>query len=167
MIVVQSCLTLCSLMDCSLTGSSVHGNSPGKNPGVSCSPPGDVPNPGIKPRTPTLQVDSLLSEPPGKSNSAKDLVSSFPSKYKHPRTNKGHTSGEWIWLRSRDECGPGSWQNLPFITPSHGVFAHMITGCLLEWGPGLSKRRHTHNPVCPNTQIFTESFESGDLHRCV
>ena len=52
-------------MDCSLTGSSVHGNSPGKNPGVSLSPQGNVPNPGIKPRTPTLQVDSLLSEPPG------------------------------------------------------------------------------------------------------
>ena len=29
-------------------------------------PPGDHPNPGIKPRSPTLQVDSLLSEPPGK-----------------------------------------------------------------------------------------------------
>ena len=31
--------------------------------------PGDLPNPGIKPRSPTLQVDSLLSEPPGKPNS--------------------------------------------------------------------------------------------------
>ena len=28
--------------------------------------PGDLPNPGIEPRSPTLQVDSLLSEPPGK-----------------------------------------------------------------------------------------------------
>ena len=28
--------------------------------------PGDVPNPGIKPRSPALQADSLLSEPPGK-----------------------------------------------------------------------------------------------------
>ena len=27
---------------------------------------GDLPNPGIKPRSPELQVDSLLSEPPGK-----------------------------------------------------------------------------------------------------
>ena len=25
--------------------------------------PGDLPNPGIEPRSPTLQVDSLLSEP--------------------------------------------------------------------------------------------------------
>ena len=29
-------------------------------------PPGDLPNPGIKPRSPALQADSLPSEPPGK-----------------------------------------------------------------------------------------------------
>ena len=28
--------------------------------------PGDLPNPGIKPRFPTLQADSLPAEPPGK-----------------------------------------------------------------------------------------------------
>ena len=28
--------------------------------------PGDLPKPGIKPRSPTLQVDSVSSEPPGK-----------------------------------------------------------------------------------------------------
>ena len=33
--------------------------------GLPWSPPGDLPNPGIKPRTLTLQADSLLSEPPG------------------------------------------------------------------------------------------------------
>ena len=30
--------------------------------------PGDLPNPGIKPRSPALQADSLPSEPPGKSS---------------------------------------------------------------------------------------------------
>ena len=35
-LVAQSCLTLCDPMDCSLPGSSVHGDSPGKNPGVGC-----------------------------------------------------------------------------------------------------------------------------------
>ena len=29
-------------------------------------PPGDLPNPGIEPRSPALQVDSLPAEPPGK-----------------------------------------------------------------------------------------------------
>ena len=72
-LVAQSCLTLCDLMDCSLPGSSVPGDSPGKNTGVGCHAllqdlpnPGDLPIPGIEPRSPALQADSLLSEPPGK-----------------------------------------------------------------------------------------------------
>ena len=31
------------------------------------APPGDLPDPGIKPWSPTLQADALTSEPPGKS----------------------------------------------------------------------------------------------------
>ena len=34
--------------------------------GLQCPPPGDLPNSGIKPRSPTWQVDSLPSEPQGK-----------------------------------------------------------------------------------------------------
>ena len=35
-LVTQSCPTLCDPMDCSLPGSSVHGDSLGKNTGVGC-----------------------------------------------------------------------------------------------------------------------------------
>ena len=34
--------------------------------GLPCPPPGDLPNPGIEPGSPTLQANSLPSEPPGK-----------------------------------------------------------------------------------------------------
>ena len=34
--------------------------------GLIFSSPGDFPDPGIKPRSPTLQADTLPSEPPGK-----------------------------------------------------------------------------------------------------
>ena len=34
--------------------------------GLPCPPPGDLPDPGIKPRSPTLRADSLPAEPPGK-----------------------------------------------------------------------------------------------------
>ena len=34
--------------------------------GLPFPPPGDLLNPGIKPRSPTLQVDSLPTEPPGR-----------------------------------------------------------------------------------------------------
>ena len=52
----------------SLPGSSIHGDSPSRNTevGLPCPPPGDLPNPGIEPRSPTLQADSLPSESPGK-----------------------------------------------------------------------------------------------------
>ena len=38
-LIAQSCLTLCDPMDCSPPGSSVHGDSPGKNSGVGCHAP--------------------------------------------------------------------------------------------------------------------------------
>ena len=34
--------------------------------GVSFPSAGDLPNPGVEPRSPALQVDSLPAEPPGK-----------------------------------------------------------------------------------------------------
>ena len=34
--------------------------------GLPCPPPGDLHNPGIEPRSPALQEDSLPVEPPGK-----------------------------------------------------------------------------------------------------
>ena len=35
--------------------------------GLPFPSPGDIPNPGMEPASPALQADSLLSEPPGKS----------------------------------------------------------------------------------------------------
>ena len=34
--------------------------------GLPCPPPGGLPNPGIEPKSPALQADSLLTEPPEK-----------------------------------------------------------------------------------------------------
>ena len=68
-LVAQLYPTLCDPMDHSPPGSSVHGDSPGKNTGVGCHalPKGIFPTQGsIKPRYDALQADSLLSEPPGK-----------------------------------------------------------------------------------------------------
>ena len=40
--------------------------SSGKNrSGLPCPPPGDLSDPGVELRSPALQVESLLSEPPG------------------------------------------------------------------------------------------------------
>ena len=63
---------LCDPVNCSPPGSSVHGDSPRQEywRGLPCPPPGDLPNLGIKPRSPALQADSLPSEPPGKPKNA-------------------------------------------------------------------------------------------------
>ena len=60
--VAQSCLTLCNPMDCTVCGilqDRILG-------WISFLSPGDLPNPGIELRSPTLQVDSLPAEPQGK-----------------------------------------------------------------------------------------------------
>ena len=44
--------------------------------GSTCPPPGDLPNPGIKHSSPTMQVDSLPSEPPGKPHYASLFLNS-------------------------------------------------------------------------------------------
>ena len=59
-LVSKSCQTLCHPMDCSLPGSSVHGILQARILSrLPCPPPGDLPNPGIEPRAPALQEDSL------------------------------------------------------------------------------------------------------------
>ena len=65
-LVAQSCLTICHPMDCSPPGFSVHGILLVRilewveDPGIFPTPP------GIEPRCPALQADSLPSEPAGK-----------------------------------------------------------------------------------------------------
>ena len=68
---LSECLTLCDPADCSPPGSSVHGILPhGEKKeywsGLPFPSPGDLPNPGIEPRSPALEADTLTSEPPGK-----------------------------------------------------------------------------------------------------
>ena len=66
-LVTQSCLTLCEPVDCSPPGSSVLGILQARRlQWVPFPSPGDLPDPGIKPRSPALQVDSLPSGLPGK-----------------------------------------------------------------------------------------------------
>ena len=75
--VEQGCWVPGGCVSCSVTSDSLwpYGlqpvrlrhpwNSPGKNTGVGCdSSPGDLPDPGIKPGSPTLRADSLPSELP-------------------------------------------------------------------------------------------------------
>ena len=89
---LQSCLTPCDSVDCSLPGSSVHGILPAKIlEWVPIPSPGDLPDPGIKPRSlmsPALVGGSLPLVPPGKSKFIFRIISylcSLTSHFKHPK----------------------------------------------------------------------------------
>ena len=61
-LVTQLYLTLCDLLDCSLPGSSVHGES--RQEYWSClrfPSPGDISDSGIEPGSPALQTDSATA----------------------------------------------------------------------------------------------------------
>ena len=60
--VAQSCPTLCNPMDY-----AVHGILQARiQEWIAIPSPGDIPNTGIKPRSPTLHANSLPAKPPGK-----------------------------------------------------------------------------------------------------
>ena len=74
-LVAQSCPTLWNPIDCSLSGSSVHGILQARIlKWVPFPSPGDLPDPGIKPPSPALQTDFLPTEPLGKPNSSLSIL---------------------------------------------------------------------------------------------
>ena len=69
-LVTQLCLILCDSVDCSTPGSSVHGILQARIwSGLPFPSPGDLPNPGIKPRSPALQA-----EPPPSNKNVERMV---------------------------------------------------------------------------------------------
>ena len=64
--VAQLCPNLCDPMDCTWQAPpSMEFSRPEYWSGQLFPSPGDLPDPGFESRFPTLQADSLLSEPPG------------------------------------------------------------------------------------------------------
>ena len=95
-LIAPSCLTLCNSMDCSSPGSSVHEILQARIlEWVAIPFSRDLPDPGIEPGSPTLQADSLLSEPRGKQPSTQILVSKyhFPIKETRYSRRKGWFQG--------------------------------------------------------------------------
>ena len=79
--------------------------------GLPCPPPGHLPNPGIKPRSPALQAVSLLSEPPGKSkNTGVGSLSLLQGIFPTQESN-------WGLLHCRQILYQLSYQGSPFSAP--------------------------------------------------
>ena len=75
--------------------------------GLPCPPPGDLPNPGIKPRSPALQADSLLSEPPGKpKNTGIGSLSLFQGNFPTQEVNRGLLHCRWTFYQLSCQGSP-------------------------------------------------------------
>ena len=117
-LVTQSCLTLCNPVDYSPPGSSVHGIQQEQWSGQPFSSPGDLPDPRIEPRSPALQANSLLPEPPGKSLSPQVLCRKSQYKWRLIiQQNEGH-----IIVASNHVRGEGDWKEATGEQMSHFQF---------------------------------------------
>ena len=68
--------------------------------GLPCPPPGDLPNPEIEPKSPTLQANSLPSEPPQHHNSKASILwrsAFFMAQLSHPYMTTGKSILSTIW----------------------------------------------------------------------
>ena len=80
--------------------------------------PGDLPDPGIEPRPPALQADSLLSEPPGKPLSSPKQVSESHSVVSDSLRPRGLYSP---WNSLGQNTGMGCLSLLQGIFPTQGL----------------------------------------------
>ena len=73
-----------------------------------CLSPGDLPDLGTEPRSPTLQVDSLLSEPPGKTYVTLYAIKCFASMIKLRILRVGYQLGVFGWIQCNHKgCSKG------------------------------------------------------------
>ena len=134
-----NCLTLCDPMDYSPPGSSVHGILQARIMEWAAIPfSGDLPDPGIKPRSPALQAGSLPSEPLGKPHRADIEISFIFQKY-HMVAN-----GAWF-LRG--------WRTFRF--KQHLLSTYYVQGTLLD----ATEDAKIHETV-PASQCLWKSLEA-------
>ena len=78
--------------------------------------PGHLPNPGIEPRSPALQVDSLLSEPPGKpKNTEVGSLALFQGIFPTQELNQGLLHCRQILYQISHQESPGCLRGRPII----------------------------------------------------
>ena len=75
----------------------IHQGSPRKLEWAAITSPGDLPEPGIKPKSPVLQAVSLPSEPPGKlKNTGVGSLSLLQGIFSTQGSNRGLLHCRWI-----------------------------------------------------------------------
>ena len=104
--------------------------------------PGDLPNPGIEPRSPTLQADPLPAKPQGKSTNAGVDSLSLLSLFATPWTIE---SMKFTWAEYWSEWpipSPGDLQSMDFSWPGYWSAYPLPSPCDLP-NPGIQPRSLT------------------------
>ena len=133
-LVAQLYSTLCNPMECSPPGSSVHGILQARIlEWVAVPSSTDLPNPRIEPRSPTLQADSLLSEPLRKpKNSGVGSLSLLQGIFLTQESNLAFLHCRWILHHMSCQGSP-----LSTVLQSNSVLDYTVHGILqarvLEW----------------------------------
>ena len=120
--------------------------------GLSFPSPGDLPDPGIEPRSPALQADALTSEPPGKPLSCGDTVpisggggSSFSKILYCYHAENFHND-----VKVRDDCGVRRWD--PWRCVMHRC-PHL----------GLKHVPDAILPICYQTKVHVPNSQWGHI----
>ena len=120
--------------------------------GLSFPSPGDLPNPGIKPRFPTLQADFLLTKPPGKPNTTYQIRSDQISRSAVSDSLRPHES---------QHARPPYHHQLLEFTQTH---VHRVSDAIQPSLPLLSPSPPAPSPSqhqsFPMSQLFTRGGQS-------
>ena len=98
--------------------------------GLSCPPPGDLPNSGMEPRSPALWVDSLPSEPPGKSkNTGVGSLSLFQGIFPTQESNQGLLHCRRILYQLSHHESPGCYVYFTTIKKKGKISKYLQSSC--------------------------------------
>ena len=149
--VTQSCPMLCDPMEY-----TVHGILQARIlEWVPFPSPGDLPNPGIEPRSPTLQADSLPAEPQGKpKNTGVGSLSFLQGIFPIQGPNRGLRHCRWVLYLL-------SYEGSLNIRRNSGCIAHgILQARILEWvaypfSSRFSRPRNLTRVSCIAGRFFT------------
>ena len=123
--------------------------------GLPCPPPGDLPNRGIKPRSPELQLDSLPSETPGKpKNTGIGSLSLLQGIFPTQELNRGLLHCRWIVYQVSYQGNPPRVGRLSHL---QGIFPTQISNPgLLHCGQILYHLRHQGSPKTASRKCYSQ-----------
>ena len=119
---------------------------------------GDLPDPGIEPRSPTLQADSLPSEPPG--NPKKNDLPSLRFKLRTFRL--------WDWHAAY--CTKRAYTNFPFSRGSSQTRDQTQVSCIADrfftsWATLSQKKKKKEKPTVIKPAISSLALTLFKLHQ--